>query len=202
MRLQEQHGLALVLAGGFSHRFGSDKRLHEIEGSKVLSRTVSIYASKLDTVVALRAYDDPASLFDSRLLSQIAVVRVSDSHLGMGHTLARGVLEAMDQPWLLVALGDMPFVKPETIRTLVNATPIDTSSILRPTIDGVAGHPVLFGCDHFAALSRLQGDQGAREVIKLHRDSVHTIECHDPGILKDIDTIQDVDPNAKSTPQS
>jgi len=56
-----------------------------------------------------------------------------------------------------------------------------------PQHDGRQGHPVLFGRDFWAALSRLTGDEGARSVVRAHPASCIRLDVEDPGVLQDVD---------------
>jgi molybdenum cofactor cytidylyltransferase len=60
--------------------------------------------------------------------------------------------------------------------------------IVQPTLDDVPGHPVGFSADLFAALQALEGDEGARRVLHSHADAVLRVAVDDPGILRDLDT--------------
>jgi molybdenum cofactor cytidylyltransferase len=89
----------------------------------------------------------------------------------------------------LVALGDMPFVEPQTIRALCDSLAAG-AAIATPLMQGRRGNPVGFGSLHLPALLALQGDQGARGIIK--SNPVTEVEVDDPGIFRDIDTDADL----------
>jgi molybdenum cofactor cytidylyltransferase len=99
---------------------------------------------------------------------------------------AIGVLEGMPGPEALaVLLGDMPDIAPATLSSLGRAASRD--AILCPVQGGRRGHPVLFGRALWPELAALQGDRGAREVVRRHPSRVREIPVEDAGIHRDVD---------------
>ena len=107
----------------------------------------------------------------------------------MGHSLAAGA-RAIPADWefVAVALGDMPWIRPETVELLVAEFPKDRpDAIVQPVHGEVPGHPVLFGSGCFEALSSLTGDQGARDLLAERRGSLIRVVVDDEGVLRDLD---------------
>jgi molybdenum cofactor cytidylyltransferase len=187
---------ALILAAGFSRRFGTDKRQFQLaSGRPMLMQTLERYGDVFDSVaVVLRTDDHP-------LMRQIReaytdhppyIIATTVAAEGMAHSLADGVRALRTWDYLFVGLGDMPFVRVDTLRALsdrmralrANGAP----AIIQPVLDGVPGHPVGFTCDFFAEISALTGERGARAVLERHRSVVDRVPVDDPGVLRDIDT--------------
>jgi len=80
----------------------------------------------------------------------------------------------------VVALGDMPFLTPVTTQSVVSALN-EGASLAAPFISGVRAHPVGFAQRWFKQLSTLQGDQGAREILRKHPDEFTRIISEDQG---------------------
>ena len=108
---------------------------------------------------------------------------------GMGASLAHAVGHSAHADGWLIALGDMPHVLPSTIAALARAIE-DGSGIAVPVMKGRRGNPVAFGRQHLAALLALDGDQGARNIVKTN--PLREVEVDDPGIFQDIDTAADL----------
>ena len=70
---------------------------------------------------------------------------------------------APDADGWLIALADMPFVRPETIRAVLAAL-AKGAAIAAPSYRGERGHPVGFARAFYEELSTLKGDAGAREL--------------------------------------
>src|SRR5712675_1981848 len=110
---------------------------------------------------------------------------------GMGTSLAAGVRAAADAHGWVVALADMPFLHPETIRVIAKAL-ADGAAIAAPTYRGERGHPVGFAKRYFDELVSLHGDHGARDLLKRHSSLASLHEVDDPGVLRDIDRLSDL----------
>ncbi|TGD76051.1 nucleotidyltransferase family protein [Mangrovimicrobium sediminis] len=180
----------LMLAAGFSRRFGADKRRATLaDGRQLLVASAqNALASGLPLRVCLRPDDEALAEALTELGAQ--VVWCDNAARGMGATLAQGIATVDDWQAALVALGDMPDVHPDTFVRVAAAT--DAASICRPTWSGTPGHPVGFGRDWFASLRQLDGERGARELLRQHGAQVITLALPDPGILRDVDTPQDL----------
>jgi molybdenum cofactor cytidylyltransferase len=104
---------------------------------------------------------------------------------GMSASLKTGVMAARTAEAILVCLGDMPFVRPETLDRLAAA--YDGQAAIFPTYQGQRGNPVLLGCSLFPQILKLTGDEGARALLKSIPDQVAELAVDDPGTLRDID---------------
>jgi molybdenum cofactor cytidylyltransferase len=180
----------LLLAAGRSVRFGSDKRLALLpDGKTVLEATlINIQASNLPVLVCLANGEDAAAKICDRMCVNFVVCE--NAKLGMGYTLAQGIVHISGWKGVLVALADMPFVQATTYSQLGKSLFADT--IRRPQCDGRAGHPVAFGANYFGELAAHSGEDGARGLLSKYAAKVSTIECADPGVLRDIDRPSDL----------
>jgi molybdenum cofactor cytidylyltransferase len=104
---------------------------------------------------------------------------------GMAASLKTGIAAAGAAEAILVCLGDMPFVQPDTFDRLAAA--YHGQAAIFPTHQGQRGNPVLLGASVFAAILKLTGDEGARALLKSIPDQVAELAVDDPGILRDID---------------
>jgi molybdenum cofactor cytidylyltransferase len=90
---------------------------------------------------------------------------------------------------MLVCLGDMPRVLPQTINKLIAAfDPQEGRAICVPTWHGKRGNPVLWGRQFFEEMMEISGDVGARHLIGEHSDLLVEVEMNDDGIMIDVDT--------------
>lgn len=188
--------VAVIMAAGSSRRFGEeDKRRAPLSrGETLLSASFTRAAEAFTHCrVVLRDTDTPAHL---GLAEHAPVVRVAHADRGLGTSLAEAFATLAQDSSLAdvqaaaILLGDMPAIHADTLRRLQQAA--DTAHILRPRHAGRPGHPVLFGRDFWPALTRLEGDSGARRLIHQHPACYREVEVDDPGILLDIDTPSDL----------
>ena len=188
---------ALVLAAGMSRRFGGDKRAARLpSGATVAAETLHQLSAAFDKIHVVLRDNDSDALIESLTTAapNARFSRCHDAHLGMGHSLAHGVAQVAEWDCLAVCLADMPFIQARTYRQLNEAFKAEakSSAILVPTYRSKPGHPVLFGSEHFPAVRLLQGDEGAKTVLKAQASNVHFVEIDDAAILRDIDQPDDL----------
>ncbi len=109
----------------------------------------------------------------------------------MGASLAAGIAAAGGADGFVVALADMPWVAPATIRLVVEALR-GGASIAAPRYQGKRGHPVGFGATHRAELVALAGDHGARAIVDAHTEVLRLVDVDDVGTLADVDVPGDL----------
>jgi molybdenum cofactor cytidylyltransferase len=113
-------------------------------------------------------------------------------HAGMGDSIAAAVAATQDAGGWLILPGDLPLVRPESLRAVAAA--LTQHSVVVPLYRGTAGHPVGFAASCRDALLQLAGAQGAAPVVRAQRAlaAVGELDLDDPGIVTDIDTVQDL----------
>jgi molybdenum cofactor cytidylyltransferase len=89
------------------------------------------------------------------------------------------------------ALGDMPYVEPESVRALDAAFEAGAGSALAAGFEGERGNPVLFAREHFDALADADGDTGGKHVLLTAEDAA-VVETGDPGVRRDVDRPDDL----------
>jgi molybdenum cofactor cytidylyltransferase len=147
-------------------------------------------AAAVDQVIAVVRPGDDAT---HKLLAaepNIQIVVCERAEEGMGHSLAAAVAaSSVDSHWI-IALGDMPLINPNTIRSVAEAIE-QGASIAMPVHQGQRGHPVGIHSCFRSDLLALEGDAGARAIITANKSTVQLIEAEDPGVLIDVDTVAD-----------
>ena len=106
----------IVLAGGRSRRFGSDKLAARVGAGTLLDRSVAVVASIAADVVVVVAPRDHRVL--EPISGALRIVADPEAHGGPLVGLLTG-LEAVDQPLVVVVGGDMPALRPDVLRLLV-----------------------------------------------------------------------------------
>lgn len=182
---------ALVLAAGYSRRFGSDKRSQCLDnGLTLLEASLAVPCARLDEVwLVLRPGERPPLA----LPGTVRIVQSASTRLGLAHSIAAGteqIARASQADALAIFLADMPFLAPATLEALLATC--DAEHIGVPTHGGQPGHPVVFGRSFWPELCQLAGDSGARTVLQRHAHAVRRVAVDDPGILLDIDRPADL----------
>jgi molybdenum cofactor cytidylyltransferase len=186
----------ILLAAGSSKRFGSNKLLQALPaGTPEAGTPIGLAAAKhlLDALPESIAVVRPRAQKLGKLLRDAGcnTVMCKNAGEGMGTSLAAGVRAASEADGWVVALADMPFLRPETIRVIAKALS-EGAAIAAPSYRGQRGHPVGFARRFLEELSSLHGDLGARTLLDQHPDWVTAHEVDDPGVLRDIDKPSDL----------
>ena len=184
----------ILLAAGLSRRFGSQKLIATLpSGLPIAVASWRALKAAHDNSIAVIRHDDKMlkTIFEQE---KIPFLICQDAHLGMARSLLTGIQNSLDSDGWIIALGDMPSIDPETIKKITKATsdPGIRKLVFRPTFHGKPGNPVGLRFELRDELIALQGDEGAREIIKRHISDTHFIPVKDEGIIKDIDTQEDL----------
>lgn len=188
--------IGILLAAGFSRRFGAaDKLLQTLPNGQIMALAAAnnlLTAFPL-SVAVVRA--DNLALADALRQLGMQVVTCAEEATVMADSLVTALRYAqqlkLHHEGVVIALADMPYIKPQTMRQVAHALKAG-GGIVVPTYLGQRGHPVAFAAKFVPALLTLQGDYGAREILKQHVDEVSLLPCDDAGIVADIDTPADI----------
>ena len=180
--------VGLLLAAGSATRFGSDKLRH------VLPHGVPIAVqSLLHLKAVLPAVFVVVRPGGEKLFAHDHVIVCENADEGMGASLACAARAAGKQDGYLVALADMPFIRPSSIVAVRDAL-AGGAAIAAPFFRGHRGHPVGFSGQHFEALISASGDEGARALLSRHAKEIVKIPVGDPGVVRDVDRPEDLAP--------
>jgi len=177
---------AILLAAGRGTRFGADKLLHSLaDGTPMALAAARNLKAAIPNVLAVV---NGENLELMALLEEMGVgVSVSpNAAQGMGASLAWGVARSRQADGWLIALADMPWIRPETFRAVAEMV-TGPSVIAAPVYRGRRGHPVAFGRDYGPALMALSGDEGARRLLAGFAHQVILLPFEDSGVVRDID---------------
>ncbi|MGH8677425.1 MAG: nucleotidyltransferase family protein [Burkholderiales bacterium] len=183
--------IGILLAAGSGSRFGGGKLLAKLPDNTMIGVAAwrNLHAALPDSIAVVRAGD--AALKTALCAAGAPVVECADANLGMSHSLVAGIRAARQANAWVIALADMPFIRPGTIAAVAGA--IGRGALITmPAFRGARGHPVGFSSALEQELLAVHGDEGARLVVVHHAPQVVSIETDDPGVLRDIDTRADL----------
>ncbi|HZP93579.1 MAG TPA: nucleotidyltransferase family protein [Burkholderiales bacterium] len=181
----------ILLAAGSGTRFGGGKLLATLPGGMAVG--IASYRNlraALDRVCVVVRSEDGA-LIDLFEREGASMCLCTDAALGMSRSLITGIRANPDADGWIIALGDMPFVRSETVLRVARALR-DGAAIAVPTWHGQRGHPAGFAAGLREELLAVTGDEGARSILRRHAAEIRLIECDDPGVMRDIDTPADL----------
>jgi molybdenum cofactor cytidylyltransferase len=188
--------VGILLAAGRGRRFDPagqrNKLLQPLTGEPVVVASARKLLAAVPRVVAVVPPLD-AGVGERLAALGCDVTVCPDADNGMAASLTHALRHSLaaaqaPQAWL-VALGDMPWLDPATLRRLADALAAG-AGIAAPVMDGRRGNPVGFGAVHLDALLALRGDEGARRLLRTF--PVTDIPVDDPGIFRDIDLPDDL----------
>jgi CTP:molybdopterin cytidylyltransferase MocA len=173
---------AVVLAAGGGRRYGMPKALVEYEGSLLVERAVRTARAACDVVLVVlgaRAVD----VWRAADLSGATVLANRDWETGMASSLRTGLDGLRGLPGTvdaaLITLVDLPGMTAEALSAVAAHAAPDALAVA--TYDGVRGHPVLLGRDHWAGvIGTATGDEGARRYLEAHSGvgaGVREVDC-------------------------
>ncbi len=183
----------LLLAAGSASRFGSDKLLHRLpHGIPIAVQAARHLGTEIRPVIAV--VSSRAGELAALLQAEGCQVSVcANAEEGMGASLACAVRAAGAADGYVVALADMPFVRPSSIAAVRDALAAG-AALAAPYWHARRGHPVGISGRFRAELEALGGDEGARKILAAHERDLVKVPVGDPGVIRDIDRPADLAP--------
>jgi CTP:molybdopterin cytidylyltransferase MocA len=187
--------VAVVTAAGSAERFGGKKLLVPVDGEPLLDHTIrSLLEGGVTEVIVVVGTDarrelerDVNAMNDSR----VRPVENPDPSRGMFSSIQVGVATANGDA-LVVLPGDMPYVRPETVRAVI-AKYREQPAIVSPRYKGKRGHPVVMPLSLRDEIAATSPSANLHEVIKHHQDQRVDLDVDDAGVVRDVDTPADLE---------
>ncbi|HEY4270554.1 MAG TPA: nucleotidyltransferase family protein [Candidatus Udaeobacter sp.] len=184
---------AIILAAGASNRMGTPKQLLQFCKETLLRRAalVALGASCQPVIVVIGANAEESR--ESLHELDVRAIENQQWQSGMSSSIRTGIEELVavnpETMAAVIILCDQPLVTVDTIRDLVRAHQETNCSIVASRYGNSYGVPALFGRTRFAELRELNGDEGAKAIIKRHFAQAHLLPFPEGEI--DIDTPDD-----------
>ena len=183
---------ALIPAAGSASRFGGGKLLVTVDGTPLLDRTIgAMLDGGVDDVIVVlppgAAWQDTIRLLDDR---RVRTKVNPDPSRGMFSSVQVG-LEALSDTPIAVLPGDMPFVRGETVRELIDAA-VRTHAIVSPCYNGRRGHPVMLPLDLRQVILAAPATATLNDVLRPHAARFVNLDVTDRGVLRDVDVVEDL----------
>lgn len=187
--------VAVVTAAGSAERFGGKKLLAPVDGEPLLDHTIrSLLEGGVSEVIVVVGTDARSELErDVNAMNdpRVRPVENPDPSRGMFSSIQAGVATANGDA-LVVLPGDMPFVRPETVRAVL-ARYRERPAIVSPRYKGKRGHPVVMPLSLRDEIAATAPTANLHEVIKHHQDERVDLEVDDPGVVRDVDIPADLE---------
>jgi len=188
---QNRRIFTAVLAAGQSQRFGAPKLLQTIGEESLVHRAARLarsFSGDNSLLVAgdnagdvMRAADDECQfvVINNRFAEGIGTSIAAAAH-AVAHTADA----------LVLLLADQPLITRDHLDALVSAWSGADNDIMVTAFAGAQGPPVLFPRGALPALCQMEGDEGARALLKDPAFNVSTVWFD--GAAVDVDTPDDL----------
>jgi len=194
MKAAHASPVVMVMAAGAATRFGSAKQLARLPGGCTLVRHAALTAVEtgLPVQVVIGAHGE---LVRAELVGlDLVIVEASEWWRGIGRSIAQGVAALLARgaapSGLLLSLADLPQVTSDDLLRLANLHRQSPDQLLVSGFGDNRGPPCLFPADCLPALLALDGDDGARAVVRAQAARVVTVPLAAAGF--DIDQPADL----------
>lgn len=205
----------ILLAAGFSSRFGENKLLHEIDGLAMYRHMLDCAlefqgkANRKVRVILVTAYEEireyalgTAGFFEGKAhigdtqpkccendLERYLVINRNQA-AGISHSLILGIensLLSWDEDSMMFAVCDQPYLTCSDLSLLTEGFYQSGKGIGGLCADGIIGNPVIFKKKYKEELTALTGDKGGKQIVNRHQEDVYGCEAKTALSLKDID---------------
>jgi molybdenum cofactor cytidylyltransferase len=183
----------VILAGGASSRLGKPKQLLEYKGKSLLTHAIDLATATgaNQVITVLGAHAD--QLISESGKTGTTVLKNTEWEDGMASSIRVGLTGLLeidpDVEAVILMVCDQPFVNGALLNELMNEYRSSGKPIIACAYGDSIGTPALFDKTIFASLLQLEGDAGAKKIIKSSPQLVQTISFPEGNI--DIDTIAD-----------
>jgi len=186
----------IILAAGSSMRFGRPKQLLKLKGKYLLEYVLNAaLGSELNHVVLVLGHDHQNILqaLEACITHERLQVVINHRYLeGQSRSLQAGLLKIRQAfPSVMFLLGDQPLLDSNTIDHMLAGFRHSAKDICVPVCKGKRGNPTIFNRILYNQLMTIEGDIGARDIIRANSDRVLYIELDDPLCFFDIDSQKD-----------
>ncbi|TRO61475.1 nucleotidyltransferase family protein [Candidatus Bathyarchaeota archaeon] len=184
----------ILLAAGESKRMGKPKLILNLGKSNIINATIdNLLKSEIYELIIVLGHE--AQKIESSLSTQdkrIKFVTNKNYREGMSTSIKCGVLTtSKESEAFLIALGDQPLISPKVINRLIEKYQSSKVGIVTVMHKSLRGHPVLISKKYVKELLSLNGDIGARDLLKQHLDDTASIKIESSEEFFDIDRTQD-----------
>lgn len=201
--MTKQGIIGIYLAAGQSKRFGKSKLLPAVGNDPLGSLALATaLESELDRIVVVTREADMLDWVSRELFQSYRErwfqTACPQSYLGHSYSLKCGINSAKElhAEAVVIILADQPLISVQMINQIItmykqkqtNHVPIP---FIAATYDEVPRPPILFAESMFEELLDLQGDKGARFLIRKRIIEGSLVEFTNPKPFFDVDTQED-----------
>jgi molybdenum cofactor cytidylyltransferase len=180
---------AIVLAAGLSERMGRFKPLLPLGACRIIERVVKMFQGAGVTDIIVVAGHRGGEVRQAVDPLNVRCVQNADYPQGMFSSVLAGVRSLPEQcRAFFIQPVDIPMVRSQTVRRLVDAFEGASAEVLYPTFDGRRGHPTMIGASLKSGIIHWRGTGGLRTLLQGHEAGSLELPVADEAVLLDLDT--------------
>lgn len=181
---------AVLMASGFSRRFGGNKLLWPVEGVPMIERAfAALPPSLFHRAAVVSSYPEILALARARGYQAISN---PDAEQGQSASVKLGLSALGDVDGALFAVCDQPWLRRGSVERLLADFSARPDHICALGWKGRRGSPAVFPRALFPDLLALAGDRGGGAVIRANPRLLRLVEAQDGGELRDVDIPADL----------
>jgi molybdenum cofactor cytidylyltransferase len=191
VRIPDDKLAGVLLAAGGATRFGRPKQLCEWRGKALVSCALDATRAVCGAGVVVVTGAAAAQVAECLQGSSVEIVHNGDWATGMASSLRQGIA-AIDQAavtGVLISLCDQPLVSAADLALLTAGWQARPGRIAAAAYNDTVGVPAIFPVALLDELTALQGDAGARKLLRDYTD-ISIVAMPAAGL--DIDTPEDL----------
>lgn len=183
----------LILAAGSSSRMGFPKQLLKWKNTTLLQHAINTVKEVALEHIVLVLGANSETIKSEIDKGDMVVLYNENWEQGLGNSIAFGIkfiLESLpDTENILIMLADQPLIDSKFLNSLKNTHDLSSNAITCTLYQNKrAGVPAIFHRKYFQDLLQLNGDKGAKELLKKYSSEINYLDGTD--IIIDIDTIE------------
>ncbi len=180
---------AVLMASGFSRRFGTNKLLEKVDDVPMILRAFDALPRTLfERSAVVSAYPEILKLAEELGYVPIQNLRAEE---GQSVSVRLGLSELLEMDGVLFAVCDQPWLKRKSVEKLLEQFCASPDYICALSWQGKHGNPVIFPAVFFPKLLVLTGDRGGGKIIRDYLHQVRLVEVESFRELQDVDTPAD-----------
>lgn len=189
---EKQRICLIMLASGFSKRFGGNKLFYPIKEKpmyRILMEKLKWILQKSEKVEEVCVVSQYQEILEEAKKYGFWAIENTDSNQGISASIKKGIqkVQREDGECYCFFVADQPYLKKETILRLIEGFQRSEKGIGAIFWKGEIGNPVIFHEKYKDELLSLDGDVGGKRILKKHIEDVYLCEAEEARELEDYD---------------
>jgi len=185
---------AILLAAGKSKRLkGENKLIKNFKGKPLINHILkSLIKSKVNKIIVVLGHENRKIKKISLKSKKITFVVNSQYLKGISTSIKHGLKKISKKNiGFLIVHADMPLVSKTILNTLCSALKSKKKEIFVPVYKKKVGNPLAFKYSMIKSLKKIEGDRGAKKLIRSNKSKVQLVKMKSKSILIDFDQLKD-----------